>query len=78
MLGHIGQGAVQIVQRGDRFFIRYYTGAHQVIWREDEIPEQDVIAIQTDEANIEPILFGIQSRLLKSGIKPYISNWSPE
>ena len=76
--GFVSQGSVQIVERNSKLFIRYDAGAHQVVWREDEISKEEFLIIKQNEENIEPVLFKLQDRLIKSGIVPNVSNWNPE
>ena len=77
LFGEVSEGTVQVIERDDKYFIRYDAGAHQVVWREDEISRQDANAIVNNNKNVEDVLIELQAQLLSKGIKPYISNWDP-
>ncbi|WLG46440.1 hypothetical protein [Pseudomonas sp. FP1740] len=65
---------MEIWARGDRFFVRYDAGSHQIAMREDEISELEALeASQSTEAAMK-MLFALQKRLIKAGINPYVSN----
>ncbi len=67
-------GDLEIWKRGDRFFVRYDAGAHQVVMREDEISEEEANhAVQGEDAAVK-MLFALQKRLIQAGIDPYVSN----
>lgn len=67
-------GDLEIWKRGDRFFVRYDAGSHQIVMREDEISAEDVNeAVQSEEAATN-MLFALQKRLIQAGIDPYVSN----
>ncbi|MBV6325292.1 hypothetical protein [Duganella violaceipulchra] len=69
-----GFNDLEIWQRGDRFFVRYDAGAHQVAMREDEISKSEAeFAMQGKDAALK-MLFRLQKRLEDSGINPYVSN----
>jgi hypothetical protein len=76
--GEVGQGSVQVVEYESKYFIRYDAGAHQVVWREDEISKEEAESISQNEVMAEQVLVSLQNRLLVAGINPYISNWKPE
>lgn len=60
--------------RGDRFFVRYDAGAHQVAMREDEISEQEAREASLSTEAAMKMLFALQKRLIQAGIDPYVSN----
>ncbi|MCA1246037.1 hypothetical protein [Massilia sp. MS-15] len=63
-----------IWKRGDRYFVRYDAGAHQVTMREDELSEAEVaLAIQGKEATNQ-MLLALEKRLIKAGIDPHVAN----
>jgi hypothetical protein len=67
-------GDLEIWKKGDRFFVRYDAGAHQIVMREDEISEEDAInAAKSKDAAIQ-MLFALQKRLIQAGVDPYLSN----
>ncbi|WP_196138404.1 hypothetical protein [Aliikangiella sp. G2MR2-5] len=76
--GKISLSTIQIVKRDDKFYIRYDAGAHQIVWREDEITESEVVAMLNGQASESQVLSSLQQRLLQVGVKPYVSNWSPK
>lgn len=65
---------VEIWARGDRFFVRYDAGAHQVAMREDEISEQEAKNASVSADAAMKMLFILQRRLIDAGVDPYISN----
>jgi hypothetical protein len=67
-------GDLRIFKRNSRFYLRYDAGAHQVAIREDEISEDDAKQVMRSEADATKVLFALQKRLKKSGVKPYESN----
>lgn len=65
---------IEIWKRGEKYFVRYDAGAHQIVIREDEISEENALqASEGKEAAIK-MLFDLQRKLELSGINPYISN----
>ncbi len=67
-------GDLEIWKRDGRFYLRYDAGAHQIAIREDEISKEEANQVMQGEHEATSILFAIQRRLEKSGIKPYKSN----
>jgi len=65
---------ISIFEREGSFFIRYDAGAHQVEIREDQISEEEASIAAKSAAGANTVLFGLQSRLIKSGVDPYKSN----
>jgi len=65
---------MQIWKRGDRYFVRYDAGAHQVAIREDEITEDEAISATKSGRAAVQMLHNLQKRLIEAGIDPYISN----
>lgn len=65
---------MEIWARGDRFFVRYDAGSHQVAMREDEISEQEVRKASLSTEAAMKMLFDLQKRLIQAGIDPYVSN----
>jgi hypothetical protein len=65
---------MEIWARGDRFFVRYDAGSHQIVMREDEISEQDVREASLSNESAMKMLFALQKRLIQAGIDPYVSN----
>ncbi|WP_175649947.1 hypothetical protein [Pseudomonas sp. Marseille-P9899] len=65
---------MEIWARGDRFFVRYDAGAHQVVMREDEISDQEAIEGSSSEDAAAKLLFDLQKRLIRAGVNPYESN----
>jgi len=63
-----------IWKRGERYFVRYDAGAHQVTMREDELSEAEVaLAVQGKDATNQ-MLLALEKRLIKAGIDPHVSN----
>lgn len=67
-------GDVQILRDGQKYFVRYDAGAHQVVMREDEISAEEAAKMMADSAEISVVLFTLQKRLEMSGHNPYKSN----
>ena len=65
---------LQVFKEGERFFVRYDAGAHQVGMREDEISEADALRIQSGKAEMTEVLFTPQKKLISRGVNPYVSN----
>jgi hypothetical protein len=69
---------VEVVERSERYFIRFDAGAHIPALREDEIPRCEVdVLLEHGEKEIEPLLLRLQRRLLAEGVDPWVSNWIP-
>lgn len=67
-------GDIQIIKDGQRYFVRYDAGAHQIAMREDEISEEEANRMKGDPVEISGVLFAVQERLVKSGQNPYRPN----
>lgn len=65
---------IKIFKVGNRYYIEYDAGAHQIAIREDEISEDEANIIINDESKLMTVLFAIQKRLIARGEKPYKSN----
>jgi hypothetical protein len=65
---------LEVVRRGDRYFVRYDAGAHQNMWREDEISEPDAMSIGSGRPGEYDVIVRLQRRL---GLGAYTSNWMP-
>lgn len=59
---------------GERYFVKYDVGTHQIIMREDEISEQDAQRIMSAPAEATKVLFELQRRLINAGVNAYVSN----
>ena len=75
--GSIIEG-LEIVVRDGHFYVRYDAGAHMVIWREDEITEQEYLRLITNKDEEQKVMFELQNRLEFNFAKQRISNWSPK
>jgi hypothetical protein len=67
---------IEVRQFGDRFFIRYDAGSHQIQLREDEITRDEADEAMSSSAGATRVLFGLQKRLMASGVDPYRSNFA--
>lgn len=65
---------LEIWRRGDRYFVRYDAGSHQVVMREDEISKDEALFAASGKENAIAMLHGLQERLLRRGVDPYVSN----
>ena len=65
---------IKIFKVGNRYYIEYDAGAHQIAIREDEISEDEANIIINDESKLMTVLFAIQKRLIARGEKPYKYN----
>ncbi|MCX4164575.1 MULTISPECIES: hypothetical protein [Paraburkholderia] len=65
---------MEIWKRGDRYYVRYDAGAHQIVMREDEISEEEALNAAKGKDEAVAMLFALQKRLIASGIDPYVSN----
>jgi len=73
--GDIDAEGIEVVLRDGQYFVRYDAGAHQIIWREDEITEADLDRIRQGEEAEYLMLIELQKHLERSGKNPYVSNW---
>lgn len=65
---------LEVIKRGDRYYVRYDAGAQQMIWREDEVTEDEVKKIAEGRAGEYEVIARLQKRL---GADAYKSNWMP-
>ncbi|BBF80610.1 MULTISPECIES: hypothetical protein [Asticcacaulis] len=65
---------LQIWRRGNRYFVRYDAGSHQVVIREDEISETEAREGMKSGVAAVKMLHAVQDRLIQQGINPYTSN----
>ncbi|MGO4391285.1 hypothetical protein AB4Z46_08020 [Variovorax sp. M-6] len=65
---------LEVIRRGDRFFVRYDAGAQQMAWREDEISEQEAMSIGSGRAGEYDVIVCLQRRLR---LDANTSNWLP-
>lgn len=59
----LGTHSLDVVHRGDQFFVRYDAGAHHIVWREDEISEQDAMSIGSGKTGQYDFILRLQRRL---------------
>lgn len=67
--------ALTVILRQGKYFVRYDAGAHQEIWREDEISESELGELKSGRDGRYNVLLKIQRRL---GFDVNKSNWSPD
>lgn len=65
---------MQIWQRGERYFVRYDAGTHQIVMREDEISEAEAEEAMKSSVSAVKMLQELQKKLINQGIDPYASN----
>lgn len=65
---------MEVVKRDGRHYVRYDAGAQQMVWREDEITEDEAKKIASGRAGEYEVIIGLQKRL---GLDAYKSNWTP-
>lgn len=75
--GNLKSEGLEVVARDDRYFVRYDAGAHQVVWREDELAESELASIKLGGSMQQQAMFHLQRRLEQSGVNPYLQNWAP-
>ena len=68
---------MEIVSRGDAYFVRYDAGAHQVYWREDQISREELEQIKSGKTGQYDVFLALQKRIISLGEDPYKSNWIP-
>lgn len=64
----------EVVKRDERYYYRYDAGAHQSVWREDEITAAEAERVASGRAASYEVLLALQRRL---GVDAYKSNWEP-
>lgn len=72
--GNVSSEGLEVVFRSGRYFVRYDAGAHQVVWREDELSVEEYEQLRKSKAGEYEVILGVQRRL---GLDAYISNWYP-
>lgn len=65
---------LEIYEVVNQFIVRYDAGAHQVVTREDEITEDEVLRIRSGREGMTEVLVALQKRLIERGLDPYVSN----
>jgi hypothetical protein len=68
---------LDVVRRDGRLFVHYDAGGHLILWREDEITEQEFQRLIAGPESMTKVMLEIQARLIAQGIDPYRSNWTP-
>ena len=66
---------LEIVEENGRYFVIYDAGAHQVVWRRDEVTEAQARCAMAGSDAATALLFQIQHALEASGVDPYVSNY---
>lgn len=66
---------LEVWREGDRHFVTYDAGAHQVVWRKDEITKDEAELAATGQEGAMRMLFALQKRLADAGVDPYVSNF---
>jgi len=76
--GNLSEKGIEVVCRGNRYFVRYDAGSHQVAWREDEISTEELSQIESGDAS--EALLALQRRLELAGIDPvyYMREWADD
>jgi hypothetical protein len=72
--GNVQDEGLEVVKRDERFFVRYDAGAHQMIWREDELTVEEFNRLTQGKAQEHSVLLELQRRL---GFDAYVQNWRP-
>ena len=65
---------LSLYKKGERYFVRYDAGAHEIVMREDEVSLEEALEIVKGPSEAEKVLITVQARLQKAGLNPYISN----
>ncbi|WP_227245193.1 hypothetical protein [Paraburkholderia caribensis] len=65
---------MEIWKRGDKYYVRYDAGSHQIGMREDEISEEEAMRASQGKNEAISMLSALQKRLIDSGVNPYVSN----
>lgn len=72
--GDVDSQGLEVVLRSGRYFVRYDAGAHQMVWREDELTPEEYERLSKSKAGEYEVIIDLQRRL---GLGAYISNWKP-
>jgi hypothetical protein len=75
--GNLKSEGIEVVARDGRYFVRYDAGAHQIVWREDELTESELASIKLGGSAQREAMFHMQRRLERSGVNAYSQNWTP-
>jgi hypothetical protein len=70
-----GYRDVEIWREGDRYFVIYDAGSHQVVLRRDEITPFEAESASRGAPHAIEMLVALQKRLEEQGIDPYVSNF---
>lgn len=60
--GSLDNEGLEIVARDGRYFVRYDAGAHQIMWREDEVTESELASIKLGGRAQQQAMFHLQRR----------------
>ena len=77
VFGDLQAEGLEVVQIDDRLFVRYDAGAHQVVWRQDEISKSEFDLLRSGESGLRTAILNLQHRLGSAAVDPYVSNWTP-
>lgn len=69
-----GFADAEVLRRGDRYFVRYDAGGHQVQMREDEVTRTEAELAAQGQDELISLLWAVQRRLSAAGEDPYSSN----
>lgn len=69
-----GFSDAEVLRRGDRYFVRYDAGSHQVQMREDEVTRTEAELAAQGQDELISLLWAVQRRLSAAGEDPYSSN----
>ena len=76
--GNLQEEGLEVVLRKGHYFVRYDAGAHQTVWREDQITESEFRLIAIGGELEQKTLLQLQKRLKQLGVDPYVQNWLPK
>jgi hypothetical protein len=65
---------LEVVKRDGRFYVRYDADSQQMVWREDEITQDEATKIGSGRAGEYEVMIALQRRL---GLDAYKPNWIP-
>jgi hypothetical protein len=77
IFGNFDEGGIEVIERKNKLYVHYDAGAHQIVFRKDEITLSEFDQIELNVESQQEVMFAIQARLDESGINPYIQNWQP-
>lgn len=75
--GNFYSEGLELIERNEKYYVRYDAGAHQEALREDELSKDEAMKLQRGKKEEYEVIIAMQARLKASGKNPHEQNWYP-